>query len=205
MKRAGLAALALLALAAAIGAAACEGALPAPDLERMITQRSYRPYEAAPTSVFADGRAMQPPPAGTVSRDRVLGQPALTDGVVDGRYVAAVPIPIDRPLLERGRERFDVFCAACHGLRGDGVSPVARAMELRKPPSLLAAPVTTFAPGRLYQVVALGYGLMPAYASELPVRDRWATVAYLRALQLSQAVPVGDLPADLRARVEALP
>ena len=78
-------------------------------------------------------------------------------------------------------------------------------MELRKPPSLLAPPVTTFPPGRLYQVVALGYGLMPAYASELPVRDRWATVAYLRALQLSQAIPVGELPGDLRARVEALP
>jgi mono/diheme cytochrome c family protein len=170
----------------------------------MIVQRSYRAYEAAP--MFADGRAMRTPPAGTVSRARDLDHPALTAGVVDGRYVERVPVAVDRPLLERGRDRYDVFCAACHGPRGDGTSVVARRMSLRAPPSLIEEPVTRFPPGRVFQVVSGGYGLMPSYASTLVDRDRWAVVAYLRALALSQAVPLDRLPAELRARAEeALP
>lgn len=192
----GHAAIVLLALAAA----SCEGVLPAPDLERMIDQRNVRPYE--PSARFTDGRAMRPPPAGTISRDRVIGRPALTEGAADGRYAETIPLPVDSDLLQRGHNRFDVYCAACHGVRGDGRSPVARNMDLRKPPSLLEPPATTFPPGRVFQVVSQGYGLMPSYASELPVRDRWATVAYLSALRLSQAVALDALPDDLRARVE---
>lgn len=192
--------LALLALLA-LGATAC-GVLPEPDFERMIDQRSYRSYEAAPTSLFADGRAMRPPPEGTISRDRVLGLPAFTAGVVDARYVDVPPVEMNRARLERGRDRFDVFCAACHGLRGDGVSTVARRMALRKPPSLIVAPVTTFPAGRSFQVISEGYGLMPSYASELSVDDRWNVVAYLRALALSQSLPVDRLPRDVRARAE---
>jgi mono/diheme cytochrome c family protein len=183
-----------------LAAASCEGVLPAPDLERMIDQRNVRPYESS--TRFADGRAMRPPPAGTISRDRVIGQPELTEGMVEGRYVDRIPVTVDRDLLARGHNRFDVYCAACHGLRGDGRSPVARNMDLRKPPSLLEPPVTTFVPGRLFQVVSLGYGLMPSYASQLPASDRWAAVAYLTALQLSQGVPLDALPRDLRARAE---
>jgi mono/diheme cytochrome c family protein len=179
-------------------AAGCDGVLPAPDLERMIHQRNVRPY--APSGLFSDGRAMRPPPAGTISRDRVVGDPLLTEGAAGGQLAARIPLAVDRALLERGRNRFDVFCAACHGLRGDGISPVAHNMDLRKPPSLLEAPVTTFPPGRIFQVISLGYGLMPSYASRLDVRDRWATVAYLGALQTSQAVALDELPPDLRAR-----
>jgi mono/diheme cytochrome c family protein len=190
---------ALLALAAG-----CQGVLPEPDLARMLQQRSYRSFEPAP--MFADGRAMRPPPAGTISRDRDLDHPALTSGIVDRRYVDRLPLAADRPLLERGRDRFDVFCAACHGPRGDGVSPVAVRMRMRKPPSLIEAPVTAFPPGRLFQVISEGYGLMPAYSSELVERDRWAVVAYLRALALSQSVALDELPDELRARAErALP
>jgi mono/diheme cytochrome c family protein len=191
----------VLAALLALGATAC-GVLPEPDFERMIDQRSYRAYEPAPKSMFADGRAMRPPPEGTISRDRVLGRPAFTAGVVDARYVEAPPVTVDRARLERGRDRFDVFCAACHGLRGDGVSTVARRMTLRKPPSLLVAPVTTFPAGRTFQVISEGYGLMPSYASEMSVDDRWNVVAYLRALTLSQSVPLDRLPSDLRARAE---
>ena len=198
--RAGRARLTGAAVVLAMAAAGCEGVLPSPDLERMLDQRSYRPYEA--TTRFADGRAMRPPPPGTISRDRTLGQPALTEGVVDGKYVEDLPVAAEPTLLARGRDRFDVFCAACHGMTGSGATPVARVMELRRPPSLIAPPVTEFPVGRVYQVVSLGYGLMPSYASELPVRDRWAVVAYLRALQLSQHVALDRLPDDLRARAE---
>jgi mono/diheme cytochrome c family protein len=178
----------------------CQGVLPEPDFERMLTQRNYRPYEQAP--YFADNRSMRPPPEGTIDRRRIVGQPELTDGVVGGRYVTASPVPVNDVLLARGRDRFDVFCSACHGLRGDGVSEVARHMELRKPPSLLEDLVRAFPPGRVFQVISLGYGLMPSYAAELPVNDRWATVAYLRALQLSQGAQLAALPADVRAIAE---
>lgn len=187
-------------VAAALVPAACQGVLPEPDFERMLTQRNYRPYEEAP--YFADNRAMRPPPEGTIDRQRIIGRPELTEGVVRGRYVTASPVPVDRALLERGRDRFDVFCAACHGVRGDGTSEVARHMELRKPPSLLADPARSFPPGRVFQVITLGYGLMPSYAAMLPVADRWATVAYVGALQLSQASRLADLPADVRATAE---
>jgi mono/diheme cytochrome c family protein len=184
----------------ALGAGACQGVLPEPDFERMIDQRNYRPYTEAPR--FPDDRAMQPPPEGTIDRGRIVGRPALTDGVVAGRYVAVSPISVDGALLARGRDRFELFCAACHGLRGDGISEVARHMELRKPPSLITDEVRAFPPGRVFQVISLGYGLMPSYAAELPVADRWATVAYLGALQLSQAAELATLPPGVRAAAE---
>jgi mono/diheme cytochrome c family protein len=185
---------ALLAVAPLL--AACHGALPSPDLERMLDQPSLRPYEAS--ARFADGRAMRPPPDGTIPHHRLLGQPALTDGVVAGRYVDRIPLAVDRALLQRGRNRFDIFCGVCHGLAGDAVAEVSVNMSLRRPPSLVSAPVTAFPPGRIFQVISLGYGLMPSYAQELPVRDRWAVTAYLQALQLSAGTALASLPPDVR-------
>jgi mono/diheme cytochrome c family protein len=184
--------------------AACGDVLPAPDLERMIAQRGLRPFEETP--FFADRRAMRTPPAGTIPRDAVVGRPELAEGVTaGGADVAAIPIAVDRALLERGRGRFEIFCATCHGLTGDGVSAVAHNMALRRPPPIIAPPVTEFPPGRIFRVISGGYGLMPGYATVLDVRDRWATVAYLRALTLSQAARLDQLPAPLRAEArEAL-
>jgi mono/diheme cytochrome c family protein len=171
-----------------------------PDLERMTRQRNLRPYEAS--ELFPDGRAMRLPPLHTVPQTRILGRPQFTDGIEADRYTDAIPLPIDRALLKRGRSRFDIFCAACHGRRGDGMSEVARNMDLRKPPSLVGDEVRGFPPGRIFRVITVGYGLMPAYANDLTPQDRWATVAYLRALQLSQGIPADKLPPELR---KALP
>jgi hypothetical protein len=90
----------------------------------------------------------------------------------------------------------------CHGLTGDGASAVATNMVLRRPPSLIAAPVTEFPPGRVFQVMSVGYALMPAYASELPVPDRWAVVAYLQALQRAAGTRLAELPALVRGEAE---
>jgi mono/diheme cytochrome c family protein len=184
--------------------AACSGVVEQPDFERMIDQPSARPFEAS--SWFADGRAMRPPPAGVVAHGRVVGQPERTEGLSDKVYAARIPIALDRRVLDAGRARFDIYCAACHGLRGDGDSEVARNMELRKPPNLLAPPIRDYPPGRVFHAATAGYGLMPAYRAELSVDERWAVVAYLRALQLSQSVPLDQLPISLRQAVkEALP
>ena len=189
-----------LAIVAALVAAGCEGVVPEVDLQQMNSQYKVRPYAAS--TLFPDGRGMQSPPLGTVPRDRVVGEPALTDGVVDGAYVERLPLPVTRELLATGRFAFESYCAACHGVDGSGRSAVARNMELRKPPPLTAEPVRSFPPGRVFQVATEGYGLMPSYALELSVRERWAAVAWIDVLQLSQSVSLDALPPELRRDAE---
>lgn len=169
---------------------------PEPGLERMMEQPRYNAY--APSPLFGDGRAMRPPPAGTVPRERLVGSTVFTRGTEDGREVDRIPIPLTRALLETGRERFETVCATCHGVLGDGVSPVAENMQLRPPRSLHDAEVRDATPGRIFRVASEGYGLMPSYAAWLTVEERWAVVAYVRALELSRAARVDALPADVR-------
>lgn len=191
-----------LALAVFVPLAGCrDKVLPEPDFERMITQEKYGLWE--PSEFFPDGRAMQHPPDGTVAQDTLTGQPGVRDGIVSGQYVTEIPFRLTVPFVQRGRQQFEIFCAPCHGVLGDGSSRVATNMLLRLPPSLVGARARSFPPGRIYQVIAEGYGLMPRYADELPViEDRWAVVAYLRALQTSRGVDVRALPPDLRRRAE---
>ncbi len=115
------------------------------------------------------------------------------------------PIPVSRKLLELGRKRFDITCATCHGPLGDGNSIVATQMALRPPPSLIKAQYVQKPAGYIYEVVTKGFGLMASYASELTVEERWAVVAYLRALQLAQNTPAAALPPDVRQQLESLP
>jgi mono/diheme cytochrome c family protein len=186
----------------------CEGVLPAPDWEQMIRQRKLLPYAAS--SWFPDGRAMQPPPAGTVPRDRLLGQPALTGSAAPAltgsaaneQHIEKIPIAVDRALLDSGRFGYETYCAACHGLVGDGEFEVSANMELRKPPSLTSDEARTWPAGRVFTIATRGYGLMPAYERELSARERWAVVAYLRALQTSQRTRLAELPAEERAAAE---
>jgi mono/diheme cytochrome c family protein len=166
------------------------------DLERMLEQHKAKAYDQTP--FFEDGQVMRPPPRDTVPVTRITHAPALTTGSQGGAYVQTIPIPVDAELLKRGEDRFRIFCRTCHGPLGDGQSEVAENMKLRKPPSLHEARIVSFPPGQLFRVVSEGYGLMPAYADALPVSDRWAVVAFVRALQLSQNVALADLPQDLR-------
>lgn len=185
-----------LALAALL-AVGCRDTALSPDLERMKQQQRYAPYEESP--YFEDTRVMRPPVAGTIRRERVLGPPALTTGIEAGRYVARSPVPLTRALLETGRERYDIYCAACHGLVGDGASEVATNMTERRPPSLLHPLVRAFPDGRIYEVIARGYGLMPAYANQLSLEERWATVAWVRVLERAGGARAEELPPPLAA------
>lgn len=178
----------------------CEQALPDISWERMMDQPKGKAFRASP--YFPDGKLMQAPPEGTVPADRAIGPRPLLEGLQGEDFVSAVPVAVDRPLLVRGRNRFETFCATCHGIDGSGQSLVAHNMELRPPPSLIAPPVTEFPAGRVFQVISAGYGLMPSYAVELPVSDRWAVVAYLHALQRSQSLPLASLPEPIRRRAE---
>jgi mono/diheme cytochrome c family protein len=173
-------------------------------LSRMLEQPRVDPY--APSDFFIDGRGMRTPVPGTVPREAVLGAPLLLDGYEAGNYAATFPVPITRALLEEGHDHFEVVCATCHGTLGDGNSPVAAKMQIRKPPSLLTPDIASFLPGRVYRIVSVGYGLMPAVDYQLDVGQRWAVVAYLEALQRSQVAVVADLPPGLRDELaRALP
>ena len=185
--------LAALALASALG---CEV-----DLERMLDQHKAKAYRESP--FFEDGRTMRAPPRGTVPVTRMTRAPLLTTGMDGGRYAERLPLPVDAALLTRGEDRFRIFCGVCHGAVGDGASAVAENMKLRKPPSLHEPRIREYPPGRLFRVIGEGYGLMPSYADQLPVHDRWAVVAFVRALWLSQNVALMELPPELR--VEAAP
>jgi mono/diheme cytochrome c family protein len=155
----------------------------AEDLQRMLDQQKSEAYEAS--SAFEDGRVMRTPPLGTVPHN-----------AGDTRPQAAPELTAQ--LLDRGEDRYRVFCQPCHGALGDGRTEVARSMTLRKPPSLHEPRLMRLVPADLFQVVTEGYGLMPSYAAQLAPNDRWAVVAYVRALQLSQSVELSALTPPIR-------
>jgi mono/diheme cytochrome c family protein len=167
----------------------------------MMSQEKVKTYRES--DIFADGISMRPPPAGTVPRERVIDPAIETGRNPDETPVARIPVQLTRELLETGRKRFEITCAACHGLVGDGKSLVARNMSLRKPPSL--HDYASRPDGYLFQVISEGFGLMPSYAGELEVEERWAVVAYVRALQISQRTRLAQVPPDVRARLEKEP
>ena len=146
---------------------------------------------------------MQQPPDGTLPVDAARSRsPLVETGAARGAYATRVPVAVDRALLETGRDRFEVLCAACHGILGDGASVVATHMALRKPPSLLRAP-REHRPGRRGLPHDRRWlwpdALVPGSSS--PDRDAWAVVAYLEALRLAQHARVSDLPPDVRDRL----
>ncbi|HET7621838.1 MAG TPA: cytochrome c [Gemmatimonadaceae bacterium] len=161
----------------------------APTFERMLVQPRYEPYGAS--SFFPDGRAMRLPPSGTVSREQLADSalvPASVPATTGADSTEAMPLQVTDELLAIGQSRFGIYCAVCHGTLADGNSVVGSNMVQCAPPSLLSARVRAMPPTALYNVIANGLGRMPAYAPELPVKQRWAVVAYVRQLQ-SRAPP----------------
>jgi len=171
-----------------------------PDMDK---QPKFKAQEAS--ALFADGRAARTEPAGTVARGE-LADPAFAAGRVAGAWVNEFPLAVDAAMLARGRERYGIFCAPCHGLAGYGDGIVhERALALAEggwtPPSNLHTDLVRERPlGQLYHTIDAGVRNMPAYGPQIPPRDRWAIVAYVKALQLSQHARLEDLPAEERAR-----
>ncbi len=192
--------------------------------QKMDVQPKYLPLEKS--AFFTDGRASRPLIEGTVARgmlqagnplytglkDPPQDEPISTDSAAGSAaaespikhpfnpddlslYVDQLPMPVTADLLQRGQQRYTIFCAVCHDARGTGHGVVVR-RGFSPPPSyhidrLRDAPV-----GYLFEIVTHGYGSMPSYAEQIPPRDRWAIAAYVKALQLSQRVPLADLPAN---------
>lgn len=194
----------LAALLAVLALAGCERRM-----HDMYRQPRLDPGERSP--LFGDGRPERPPPPGTVPA--AAGTLAMTSSGRKGRELPAQwqaaasatrPPPVTQALLARGQERYGIYCLPCHSPVGDGDGPVVR-RGFPAPPSY-HQPRLRDAPDRhFYDVITQGYGIMHSYADRVPPQDRWAIVAYIRALQLSQSAPVAQLPASLRAQLPAAP
>lgn len=154
--------------------------------------------------LFADNAAMRKPPTGTVPRGQLRENSALFAGrTADGEYVEQVPVAVDRAVLERGQERYDIYCAPCHGKTGDGNGIIMRGdYDYTPAPSFHIERLRQVTDGYVYDVITNGVRNMPSYAHQVPVRDRWAIVAYIRALQRSQNARPETLPESVVKRLE---
>ena len=164
----------------------------------MHNQPKFKPLRAS--EFFPDGRSARPLVLGTVDRSQVNEDPAYVSGLENSQPVTTLPFPVTRQVIERGRERFNIYCMPCHGELADGNGMVAQRGYLH-PPSfhddrLRQAPV-----GHFFDVITNGLGGMPDYAQQVTVDDRWKIIAYIRALQLSQHATVADVPAETRGQL----
>jgi mono/diheme cytochrome c family protein len=157
--------------------------------------------------LFADGRTMRPPVSGTIARGALGADAAFETGRKDERFVDAPPLPMTPQLLKRGQERYDIYCSPCHGLSGYGDGMVARRADRLQegtwtPPSSLHTDLVRSRPaGQLFNTITNGIRSMPAYGPQVPPADRWAIVAYVRALQRSQHATLADVKPELREKL----
>lgn len=172
-----------------IGVSGCNNTL----RQDMANQPRQNPLSPAP--FFQDGRSERPAIENTVARGSMED-----DTLVVPKDSNAFPLPVTLELLERGQERYGIFCSPCHGIQGDGMGMVA-VRGMKHPPSYHQERLRQVPNGYLFDVATNGFGAMQGYSAQISPRDRWAIVAYVRALQLSRNAHVADLPAALREKL----
>jgi mono/diheme cytochrome c family protein len=175
----------------------------------MDNQPKWRSQQA--NMLFADHRASRAWPDGTVRADTPLPDPWYDEGIVNGQWATGLPpqVTVDAALLERGHQRFNIYCAMCHGEAGYGDGTVAKRADLLKegtwtsPLTYHGDQVRNRPAGHIFNTITNGIRTMPAYGSQIPVHDRWAIVAWIRVLQASQDADIGSVPAEERSQLEA--
>lgn len=178
----------LMALAAGVG---CR--------QDMQDQPKYIPLR--PSDFFGDGRSERPLIEGTVARGHLDDDTAYYTGRgPDGKFVDEFPFPVTKEVVERGQNRFNIYCAPCHDRLGNGDGKVVR-RGYRHPPSYHIDRLRQVPNGYIYDVITTGFGAMPDYAAQIKPSDRWAIVSYVRALQLAHNAKIDDVPADKRAEL----
>jgi hypothetical protein len=168
----------------------------------MRNQPRHRPLDAS--TFFEDGRSARPLVEGTVARGYLRDDTHLYEGKIGDEFAKTFPFPITRAVLERGRDRFDIFCTPCHDHTGSGNGMIVR-RGFRKPSSFHIPRLQEAPAGYLFDVMTNGFGAMQGYKTMISVEDRWAIAAYMRALQLSQNATIADVPPAERSRLEAEP
>ena len=165
----------------------------------MHDQPKIEPLEAS--AFFPDGRGSRPLVEGTVARSEPLGEPPYLTGKQGGQLVQQAPVAVSGAVLARGRERYNVFCSPCHDRVGTGNGMIVQ-RGYRQPPSFHDSRLRGEPDGYFFDIMTNGFGVMPNYAQQIPVADRWAITLYLRALQLSQDATLADVPAEKRATLD---
>jgi len=161
----------------------------------MANQPKYRPQ--APSEFFPDGRSGRPLIENTVARGSLVN-----DELVVPKDSNAFPLPINEALLERGEARYKIYCTPCHGLQGNGNGMIVM-RGMKRPPSYNIDRLRQSPNGYYYDVITNGFGSMYSYSAQIQPKDRWAIIAYIRALQLSRNARATDLPESLRAKIAA--
>jgi len=184
-------------LAVVVLIAGCQGSIsskpPVHINPNMDFQEKFEAQEV--NTFFADSRAMRPPVEGTVARGFLREDDALYRGrTASGALVTSNPLEITAALMERGQERFEIFCSVCHGSAGDGQGIIMTGNYGYVPaPTFHSAGLRALPDGHFFDAMTNGIRTMPSYASQVPVEDRWAIVAYIRALQRSQYASESDV------------
>lgn len=166
----------------------------------MAQQPRVKPLSANP--FFADGRGSRLPVPGTVARGQLREDEQLYTGKVNGQLAETFPFAIRREDLERGRERYNIYCSPCHGYAGDGNGMIVQ-RGLKAPPSFHIERLQKLPAGHFFDVMTNGLGAMQDYSAQVSAEDRWRIAAYIRALQLSQNATLADVPAAERQKLEA--
>ncbi len=149
-------------------------------------------YPQRSTTFYADGRSARPQVENTVARNQLQGNLYFSSGLVNGKEGDGMPVPVTAELLQRGQEKYNIFCTPCHSRVGNGAGMIVQ--RGYRPAGNFHTDRLRNAPlGHLYSVIANGYGAMPEYGSQIASEDRWAIVAYVRALQLSQNAKAADI------------
>jgi mono/diheme cytochrome c family protein len=167
----------------------------------MAAQPKQKPLTESP--MFADGRASRPLVSDTVARGQLRLDPFYFEGKIDGKPAKTLPVPVTEALLRRGQERFNIFCANCHGRVGDGGGMIVQ-RGMKRPPSFHDKRLREVPPGYIFDVATNGFGVMYGYVDRVPVEDRWAIIAYIRALQRSQNATLADVPEEERVKLEGV-
>jgi len=165
----------------------------------MHDQPRYKPL--ARSEFYPDHRSARPLVTGTVARGQLREDEQLYTGKVGKDFATTFPFPVTPAVLERGRERFEIYCTPCHGRLGNGEGMVVQ-RGFKHPPSFHIERLRAAAPGYFFDVMTSGFGAMSDYSAQVPVNDRWAIAAYIRALQLSQHARLEDVPPSDRERLE---
>lgn len=165
----------------------------------MHDQPKYEPF--GQSEFFSDGKAMRPFVEGTVARGTLREATPYSTGKTGEDFATEIPVAVTAELLERGRTEFEVFCAPCHGRTGMGDGVIIQ-RGFKRPSSYHVDRLRQMPIGYYFDAMTRGYGAMLDYASQVPVEDRWAIAAYIRALQLSQHAPAAEVPAERRGELE---
>jgi mono/diheme cytochrome c family protein len=164
----------------------------------MHDQPKYIPLRES--TFFTDARSARPVVAGTVARGQLREDTLLYTGKVNGADATTFPFAVDEKVMRRGRERYDIYCAPCHGRTGAGDGMIVR-RGFRVPPTFHQDRLRESPVGHFFDVITNGFGAMPDYATQIKAEDRWAIIAYVRALQLSEHATVADVPAGERDKL----